>query len=74
MSVQQKVENAMVMFVVKEKTFLRESRYLGETLVSFDDIPIYDGTTKFEHLEQMHLKLSLPTKLGKTMLLLPDNC
>jgi hypothetical protein len=57
------------MFMVKEKTFLRRNRYLGETLVSFDDIPKYDGSTKFEHLEQMHLKLSLPTKLGKTMLL-----
>jgi hypothetical protein len=56
------------MFVVKEKTFLRENRYLGETLVSFDDIPTYDGTTKFEHLEQMHLKLNLPTKLGMIML------
>jgi hypothetical protein len=63
----------MVMFVVKEKSFLRESRYLGETLVSFDDVPIYDGTTKFEHLEQMHLKLNLPTKLGETILLLLDN-
>jgi hypothetical protein len=65
--VQLKVENAMVMFVVKEKTFLRENRYLGETLVSFDDIPVYDGTTTFEHLEQMHLKLNSPTKLGKIM-------
>jgi hypothetical protein len=72
--VPQEDENAMVMFVVKEKTFLRESKYLGESLVSFDDIPRYDGTTTFEHLEQMHLKLNLSTKLGKTVLLLPKNC
>ncbi|KDR23281.1 Unc-13-like protein D [Zootermopsis nevadensis] len=62
-SVQLNVENAMVMFVVKEKTFLRRNRYLGETFISFDDIPRYDGSTKFEHLEQMHLKLNPPTKL-----------
>jgi hypothetical protein len=66
------VENAMVMFVVKEKIFLRRNRYLGETLISFDDIPRFDGSTKFEHLEQMHLKLNLPTKLGMTILLLSD--
>jgi hypothetical protein len=71
-SEQLNVEHAMVMFMVKEKTFLRRNRYLGQTLIAFDDIPRFDGVTKFENLEQMHLKLSLPTKLGMTILLLLD--
>jgi hypothetical protein len=66
------VENAMVMFMVKEKTFPRRNRHLGETLISFDDIPRFDGSTEFEHLEQMHLKLNPPTKLGRTILLLSE--
>jgi hypothetical protein len=66
--VQQNIENAMVMFMVKEKVFQR-NRCLGETLIPFHDIPRYNGTIRFEHLEQMHLKLNVPTKLGKSKLL-----
>jgi hypothetical protein len=65
--VQLNIENAMVMFMVKEKVF-RRNRCLGETLISFHDIPKYNSTTRFEHLEQMHLKLNAPTKLGKSKL------
>ncbi|XP_069677905.1 protein unc-13 homolog 4B-like [Periplaneta americana] len=59
----QRIENAMVMLMVKEKSYLRKNRYLGETLISFDDIPRFDGSIKFYDLEQMHLKLNPPTRL-----------
>jgi len=57
--------------MVKEKVF-RRNRCLGETFISFHDIPRCNGTTRFEHLEQMHLKLNMPTKLGKLKLNLSD--
>jgi len=69
--VQLNVENAMVLFMVKEKVF-RRNRCLGETLIPFHDIPRCNGSTRFEHIDQMHLKLNMPTKLGKLKLHLSD--
>jgi hypothetical protein len=60
---QMNVKNAVVILMVNEKTFLRRTTSVRH------DIPRHDGSTKCKHLEEMHFKLSLRVKLGKTVLL-----
>jgi hypothetical protein len=61
---QQDIKNGLIMFTVKDQDFLGMNEFLGEAFVSFSDVPKTDMTTGLEQLEQIHLKLSRPTKQG----------
>jgi len=52
------------MFVIKDQDFLGKNDFLGEAFISFSDIPKTDMTVGLEQLEQVHLKLSTPTRQG----------
>ncbi|KAL6446334.1 hypothetical protein ACFW04_001140 [Cataglyphis niger] len=58
---QRAIENAIVAFEVKDKDFLR-SRFMAEAFLPFSEIPDTEPETDFATLEQVHLKLSRPTK------------
>ena len=58
------MKDGLVMFTVKDQDFLGMSEFLGETIVSFDDVPKTDMTTGLEQLGQVHLKLNRPVSLG----------
>lgn len=58
---QRTIENAIVSFEVKDKDFLR-ARFMAEAFLSFSDISDTEPENGFEALEQIHLKLSRPTK------------
>lgn len=57
------MENAIVAFEVKDKDFLR-ARFVAEAFLPFNEIPDTEPETNFAILEQIHLKLSRPTKKG----------
>ncbi|XP_021939432.1 protein unc-13 homolog 4B isoform X2 [Zootermopsis nevadensis] len=59
---QRHLKNGLIMFTVKDQDFLGMNEFLGEAFVSFSDVPKTDMTTGLEELEQVHLKLSRPTK------------
>lgn len=48
-------------FEIKDKDFLR-SRFMAEAFLPFSEIPDIEPETDFAILEQIHLKLSRPTK------------
>ncbi|XP_025154207.1 protein unc-13 homolog 4B isoform X4 [Harpegnathos saltator] len=58
---QRATEDAIVSFEVKDKDFLR-ARFMAEAFLSFNEISDTEPETGFESLEQVHLKLSRPTK------------
>ncbi|XP_071625523.1 protein unc-13 homolog 4B isoform X1 [Temnothorax longispinosus] len=58
---QRAIENAIVAFEVKDKDFLR-SKFMAEAFLPFNEIPDTEPETGFAILEQIHLKLSRPTK------------
>lgn len=58
---QRAMENAIIAFELKDKDFLR-SRFMAEAFLSFSEIPDTEPESSFETLEQLHLKLSRPTK------------
>ncbi|XP_011633432.1 protein unc-13 homolog 4B isoform X2 [Pogonomyrmex barbatus] len=60
-SEQRAIENAIVAFEVKDKDFLR-TRFMAEAFLPFKEIPDTEPETNFATLEQIHLKLSRPTK------------
>ncbi|XP_018351184.1 PREDICTED: BAI1-associated protein 3 isoform X3 [Trachymyrmex septentrionalis] len=60
-SEQRVVENAIVAFELKDKDFLR-SRFMAEAFLSFNEIPDTEPETSFASLDQIHIKLSRPTK------------
>ncbi|XP_058798233.1 protein unc-13 homolog 4B-like isoform X2 [Phymastichus coffea] len=57
---QRKLENAIMMFEVKDKDFLR-TRFMAECFLPFSEIGVRDSHDGFKDLEQIHLKLSRPT-------------
>jgi len=59
---QQDLSNGLIMFTIKDQDFLGKNEFLGEAFISFSDIPKTDMTVGLEQLEQVHLKLSTPTK------------
>jgi hypothetical protein len=63
-SEQQELKNGLIMFTIKDQDFLGMNEFLGEAFVSFSDVPKTDMTVGLEQLEQVHLKLSRPTKQG----------
>lgn len=58
---QRNIEDAIVAFEVKDKDFLR-TRFMAEAFLPFSEIPDTEPESGFETLEQVHLKLSRPTK------------
>ncbi|XP_072759284.1 protein unc-13 homolog 4B isoform X7 [Anoplolepis gracilipes] len=58
---QRTIEDAIVAFEMKDKDFLR-SRFMAEAFLPFSEIPDTEPETDFATLEQVHLKLSRPTK------------
>ncbi|XP_011878688.1 PREDICTED: protein unc-13 homolog D isoform X5 [Vollenhovia emeryi] len=58
---QRAIENAIVAFELKDKDFLR-SRFMAEAFLPFNEIPDTEPETSFAILQQIHLKLSRPTK------------
>ncbi|XP_020290678.1 protein unc-13 homolog 4B isoform X2 [Pseudomyrmex gracilis] len=58
---QRAVEDAIVAFEIKDKDFLR-SRFMSEAFLPFSKIPTSGTNTDFAILDQVHLKLSRPTK------------
>lgn len=64
-SEQQELENGLIMFTVKDQDFLGTNEFLGEAFVAFSDVPKTDMTTGLEQMEQVHLKLSRPTRQGQ---------
>ncbi|XP_026666615.1 protein unc-13 homolog 4B isoform X1 [Ceratina calcarata] len=60
-SEQRATENAIVVFELKDKDFLR-SRFMAEAFLPFSDIPETGPDRAIESLDQIHLKLSRPTK------------
>jgi hypothetical protein len=61
---QQELSNGLIMFTIKDQDFLGMNEFLGEAFISFSDIPKTDMTVGLEQLEQVHLKLSRPTRQG----------
>lgn len=56
---QRSIENAMIMFSVKDQDFLGISnKYIAECFITFDEI------ARSDPMEQIHLKLSRPTVAG----------
>lgn len=56
---QKSIENALVMFSVKDQDFLGISnKYISECFISFEDI------ARSDRMEQIHLKLSRPSVTG----------
>lgn len=49
---------------MKDKDFLR-SKFMAEAFLPFSEIPDTEPETDFTTLEQVHLKLSRPTKQSK---------
>ncbi|CAL7938780.1 unnamed protein product [Xylocopa violacea] len=60
-SEQRAIENAIVAFELKDKDFLR-SRFMAEAFLPFSEIPETGPDVRIESLDQIHLKLSRPTK------------
>lgn len=61
---QQELSNGLIMFTLKDQDFLGMNEFIGEAFISFSDIPKTDMTVGLEQLEQVHLKLSRPTRQG----------
>nr|CAD7430429.1 unnamed protein product [Timema monikensis] len=62
---QRQMKDAMVQFVIKDQDFLgMRNEFIGETFMSFSDIPKTEMTVGLEQMEQIHLKLSRPASLG----------
>ncbi|XP_034941538.1 protein unc-13 homolog 4B isoform X4 [Chelonus insularis] len=59
-SEQRNIEDAIVVFEVKDKDFLR-TKFMAEAFLSFHEISETDHDTSLESLQQIHLKLSRPT-------------
>ncbi|KAK0167889.1 hypothetical protein PV327_001744 [Microctonus hyperodae] len=59
-SEQRNIENAIVVFEVKDKDFLR-TRFMAEAFLPFVDIANLNSEGNIETLDQIHLKLSRPT-------------
>lgn len=57
---QRKLNDAIVMFEVKDKDFLR-TKFMAECFLQFSEIQVTDSHQGFAELEQIHLKLSRPT-------------
>ncbi|XP_076681977.1 C2 and C2B_Munc13-like domain-containing protein staccato isoform X3 [Andrena cerasifolii] len=58
---QRATEDAIVVFELKDKDFLR-SRFLAEAFLPFSAIPESSPDSAMESLDQIHLKLSRPTR------------
>nr|CAD7447692.1 unnamed protein product [Timema bartmani] len=64
---QLQMKDAMVQFVIKDQDFLgMRNEFIGETFISFTDIPKTEMTVGLEQMEQIHLKLSRPASLAVT--------
>ncbi|XP_071872058.1 C2 and C2B_Munc13-like domain-containing protein staccato isoform X3 [Bombus fervidus] len=60
-SEQRATENAIVVFELKDKDFLR-SRFMAEAFLPFSEIPETGPDRGIESLDQIHLNLSRPTR------------
>ncbi|XP_043520293.1 protein unc-13 homolog 4B isoform X10 [Frieseomelitta varia] len=58
---QRNMENAIVVFELKDKDFLR-SRFMAEAFLPFSEIAKTGSDQRIESLEQIHLMLSRPTR------------
>ena len=65
---QRNTESAIVVFELKDKDFLR-SRFMAEAFLPFSEIAKTGSDQRIESLEQIHLKLSRPTRKSKFSLL-----
>ena len=68
-SEQRKLENAIVMFELKDKDFLR-TKYMAEGFLRFSEIQETEAHQGFGQLQQIHLKLSRPTPQSKFSILI----
>jgi len=59
---QQDLSKGLIMFKIKDQDFLGKNDFLGEAFMPFSDIPKTEMTVGLEQLEQIHLKLSTPTR------------
>lgn len=60
---QRNLEDAILVFEIKDKDFLR-TRFMAEAFLQFNEIPSTGHEHGIESLEQIHLKLSRPTDRG----------
>ncbi|XP_017765813.1 PREDICTED: protein unc-13 homolog D isoform X3 [Eufriesea mexicana] len=60
-SEQRATENAIIAFELKDKDFLR-SRFMAEAFLPFSEVPETRPDQRIESLDQIHLKLSRPTR------------
>lgn len=67
-SEQRATENAIVVFELKDKDFLR-SRFMAEAFLPFSEIPETGPDQGIESLDQIHLNLSRPTRKSRFSLL-----
>ncbi|XP_074096629.1 C2 and C2B_Munc13-like domain-containing protein staccato isoform X2 [Cotesia typhae] len=58
-SEQRNIENAILVFEVKDKDFLR-TKFMAEAFLQFSDIPDTGHDVGIDSLDQIHLKLSRP--------------
>ncbi|KAH0561248.1 hypothetical protein KQX54_015203, partial [Cotesia glomerata] len=56
---QRNIENAILVFEVKDKDFLR-TKFMAEAFLQFSDIPDTGHDVGIDSLDQIHLKLSRP--------------
>lgn len=66
---QRSIENAIVVFEVKDKDFLR-TRFMAEAFLQFSDIPDTGHDVGIDSLDQVHLKLSRPVDKSNNILLI----
>ncbi|XP_046996115.1 protein unc-13 homolog 4B isoform X1 [Schistocerca americana] len=70
---QQGIKNGIVHFVVKDQDFIGANQFIGEAYIAFADVPRTDMTKGLEELEQIHLKLSRPTRFESRVLRALEN-
>lgn len=61
---QRNIENAILVFEVKDKDFLR-TKFMAEAFLQFSDIPDTGHDVGIDSLDQIHLKLSRPVDKSK---------
>lgn len=65
---QRATEDAIIAFELKDKDFFK-SRFLAEAFLPFNEIPETGPEQGIESLNQIHLKLSRPTKRSVFLIL-----
>ena len=67
---QRDVHNGMLLFTVKQVILLKNNYILGETLLSFDDIPSTSMFSNFDSLAEKQLTICRPTVNGNLIQLI----